>query len=346
MSRKQQPSLFPDSSASAANAAFIQSIEKRIRKPDSVIAPCIKAYKSNFQGQYQPTDLLDNLTSWLINALDETTALIQRVMEERWKDAENKEAKIIKSVGNSLRRSAGTNYQGLVAYALARYLLETNSAWYLQHPVPKELSQALAIIFTADVPVQPEEKEAIAEKDESLEEDEILEKGDGVKLKEAEEAAIVQVQPDVDILLRNTAWIPQANQAEPVVLLSVKTSLVDRAGMAARWKTYFDLATHPCPHEEEEDCVYRRMGIKMENADQYDILHGIVTANIYKINFHDVRYHTGELNTAQTKSNTHMFQLKLTTRNDGIAITPQTWNQFPYIAEVLERRSQQHGLPK
>jgi hypothetical protein len=54
-------------------------------------------------------------------------------------------------------------------------------------------------------------------------------------------------------------------------------------------------------------------------------LNSNVTANIYKINFHDVRHHVGELSSKQTQSNTYMFELKLTTRNDGIATTPRDW---------------------
>ena len=36
-------------------------------------------------------------------------------------------------------------------YALAVYLSQVDSCWYLQHPVPKEFREALAIVFDANV---------------------------------------------------------------------------------------------------------------------------------------------------------------------------------------------------
>ena len=84
----------------------------------------------------------------------------------------------------------------------------------------------------------------------------------------------------------------------------------------------------------------------MQNPDRYDIRHGIVTANIYKIQFHDERYKKGELSSGQTRSNTYMFELKLTTRNDGLAETPPDWRQFEYVADLIREISAQHSLPE
>ena len=84
----------------------------------------------------------------------------------------------------------------------------------------------------------------------------------------------------------------------------------------------------------------------MANHDKYEIQHGIVTANIYKINFHDERYKKGELSSGQTRSNTYMFDLKLTTRDDGVAETPPDWRQFGETAQVLIDLSRRHSLPR
>ena len=124
--------------------------------------------------------------------------------------------------------------------------------------MPKEFKSALVITFTGGIAVQAEEEQeerAIDFEESSL--------AGGNTEGEEETATSATVQPDVDLLLRNFAWQGGTMLAEPVVMLSLKTSLVDRAGMAARWKIYFDLATQPCCHQNEPDCAYRRLGIYM-----------------------------------------------------------------------------------
>jgi len=334
--------LFPQepvAQAKRANLAIIKKIDGRAKKKDSVLGPCIREYIAYFQNHsYEPIQLLDNLTRWLVEARIETEAVILANMKARYPD---KPESIPGAVANSLKRSAGTNYQALVSYALARFLVEVDSAWYLAHPVPKEFREALAITFTAGISESPDEeqdKHTTGDVDKSEKETEAEDS--------EETASIARVQPDVDILLRNVSWPMESREAEPVVLLSVKTSLADRGGQAARWKTYFDLATRPCPYIQKPDCAYRLLGISMENASQYNILHGIVTANIYKLNFRDVRYQEGELNTGQTRSNTYMFELKMTTRNDAKAKTPTDWRQFPQVQYVLNSLSEKYNLAK
>ena len=83
----------------------------------------------------------------------------------------------------------------------------------------------------------------------------------------------------------------------------------------------------------------------MENANLYDIRHGIVTANIYSMGNRDLDYREGgELNNQQTRSNTYMFNLKLTTRDDSKAKTPVDWRQFEYIVEFLNGVSREFGF--
>jgi hypothetical protein len=93
--------------------------------------------------------------------------------------------------------------------------------------------------------------------------------------------------------------------------------------------------------------VYRKLGIQMDNAHLYDIRHGIITANIYSMGNADLDYREGgELNNQQTRSNTYMFNLKLTTRDDEKAKTPADWKQFEYIAEFLDDISRECGFSR
>jgi len=84
----------------------------------------------------------------------------------------------------------------------------------------------------------------------------------------------------------------------------------------------------------------------MVNPDRFTITHAIVTANIYKYFFDDPRYRTGELRSGQTASNTYMFDLKYTTRNDGEAMTPSDWQQFDRLPRALNDIAARHGLPQ
>lgn len=205
--------------AKESNVKLIKKIEGRTEKDNSVLAPCLNEYKSRVAAS-NPVELLHNLTEPLLSAYEETRQSIVKRFMKQW---DGDLVKVNSSVANSLRRSAGTNYQALLSFALAKYFNAVKSHWYLAHPVPKEFRKALAITFAAGV------EESVGEDDSSSN-------------------SAYTIQPDVDILLRNASWPKSNSEAEPLVLLSVKTSLVDRDGMAARWKTYFDLATHPCIH--------------------------------------------------------------------------------------------------
>src|SRR5262249_10584250 len=192
---------------------------------------------------------------------------IRARMEKKWEGHADAAAKVEASVANSKKRSAGTNFQSLVSYALAKYLLETDSAWFVAHPVPKEFRESLAITFTAGIPLQGDEvspappaevEEAV---EEMLAEDNEATAGGEDDKEEGEEQDVADdaetlatVNPDVDILLRNANWLPALGKREPVGLLSVKTSIIDRGGSAARWKMYFDLASDPCELACDERC--------------------------------------------------------------------------------------------
>lgn len=342
--------------AKKQNEKIIKGREKQATSASGVFAPCLRAYQARIP-KTLPTNpaqlahlLLNNLTGPLWQSYPKTLQSIRKRMEQKWKGRPSEEfaAKVASSVANSKKRSAGTNFQSLVCYALALYLHHTDSPWYIHFPVPKEFTESLAITFTGGIPPQPQEAESKLPPDEekAVEEVAAVEPPDeDAEEPEKTETALAKVNPDVDILLRNANWKPVQGKREPIVLLSVKTSIIDRGGSAARWKMYFDLANDPCPHICEQGCAYAKLGIQMENADKYDIRHGIVTANIYSMGNKDLDYRSvGELNNQQTRSNTYMFNLKLTTRDDEQVHTPADWKQFEHLIEFLAAISSEFGF--
>ena len=330
----------PTEQALEANRSTLWRLEQRAART-GVLLPTLSAYKQRTAGSENPAALLHDLTGALLAAFDETRQLIEDRMSARYPEDEIAAGR---AVTNSLRRSAGTNYQSLVTFAIASYLVKGESTWAVAHPVPKEFLSALVINFDAVAEISNDAQEA------PVDGQTVGNPGltDPAPAREEDEEPLSEafvIQPDVDILLRNLAWSHQRGSSEPILLLSAKTSLVDRAGQAARWKLYFDLASNPCPCEDCEGCVYKKLGISMKNADAYDIEHGIVTANIYKYWFRDKRYRKGELASAQTRSNTGMFDLRLTTRDDEEAETPPGWRQLDVLPDVLSKLSKRHALP-
>lgn len=354
----------PTNPAKKQNEIVVRQREKQATSASAVFAPCLRLYQARIPAAL-PSDaaelsrvFLNNLTDPLWKSYPETLKSIRARFEQQWKGRPDQHVKIESSVANSKKKSAGGNFQSLVSYALARYLVASDSAWYIHFPVPKEFRESLAIEFTAGVPPQPDEEIESAlptdEKEEIKEVTGIESASDNEEGgEEAEEGAedgmgkatLARVNPDVDILLRNVNWVPTTGKREPIVLLSVKTSIIDRGGSAARWKMYFDLANDPCPHICETGCAYAKLGIQMENAHLYDIRHGIMTANIYSMGNTDLAYREGgELNNQQTRGNTYMFRLKLTTRDDDKAKTPDDWKQFEYIVEYLAAINKEFGF--
>ena len=296
------------------------SIENRAAKDGAVLSACLASYRK-WVDDNPEAHPLHNLTHHLVSTVDGTAATIRARMVAKWAGAPDAAARVESSVTNSLRRSAGTNYQSLVSYALARRLLEKQSSWYVTHPVPVEWGRTLAIKFSGGVSDDFVDVDADPEP--------IL---DAAAVPDVD----VVVKPDLDILLRNAAWPLNDDRPEPVLVLSVKTSLADRAGAAARWKTYFDLATNPCEHACEESCAYRRLGIELANTPNIAIAHGIVTANIYKINSDPYFTRWGELRSNQARSNTFMFDLRFTTRNDNEDVMAPGWESLTAIEYWLE----------
>ena len=119
----------------------------------------------------------------------------------------------------------------------------------------------------------------------------------------------------------------------PLVFLSAKTSLVDRAGQAARWKLYLDLHQTTCTFTAQVfDCPIHRTRVRIKTS--HPIEHCIVTANIYKTGTTQPQ---GELQSNQCRNNTYMFRNKYTTRNDPGEFRPADWRSLSELPTLVER---------
>ncbi len=197
------------------------------------------------------------------------------------------------SAQNAVKRSAGTNFQGLCEYSILRWLQTTDLPVSIGPNAPGTMKDELTIYG----------KDA--------------------------DAGEFKVEPDIDISL----WIPDDNPHSPIIFVSAKTSLVDRAGQAARWKLYLDLHQTACTHiKTVHDCPINRTEIKIKTA--HPIVHSIVTANIYKI---DTTQPQGELGSGQCRNNTYMFKHKYTTRNDEKEFKPSAWKSFADFPLLVEQ---------
>jgi hypothetical protein len=194
---------------------------------------------------------------------------------------------------NSIKRSAGTNFQGLVEYALLKLIDTMDLDVAITCNSPKELKEELTI--------------------------------HGIDSDNVE----FSVEPDIDMCI----WKPEGGPDEPIILLSAKTSIVDRGGQAARWKMYLDMHQTACTYiPDVEDCPVRRTRVKMKTARP--ITHCIITANIYKI---DTTQPEGELGNAQCRNNTFMFKYKYTTRCDDSQLMPDSWRYLSSFHALLQR---------
>jgi hypothetical protein len=194
---------------------------------------------------------------------------------------------------NAVKRSAGTNFQGVCEYAVAKWLDTTDLPVCIGPNAPQVMKDELTI--------------------------------HGV-----DHGVEFSVEPDIDMCL----WIPDDNPKSPIIFVSAKSSLVDRAGQAARWKMYLDLHQTTCVYiPDVPDCPVRRTRVKMQT--ERAITHCIVTANIYKI---DTTQPQGELDSGQCRNNTFMFEHRYTTRNDDREYRPNGWagfNTFPALAGAI-----------
>lgn len=193
---------------------------------------------------------------------------------------------------NAIKRSAGTNFQGLCEYAIIQWVDTTDLAVNVHPNAPKAMKDELTIYGT-DV------------------------------------GGEFSVEPDIDICL----WLEDGEPTSPIIFVSAKTSLVDRAGQAARWKLYLDIHQTTCTHiKDVPDCPIHRTKVKIKT--QHPIEHCIVTANIYKI---DTTQPHGELESGQCRNNTYMFRNKYTTRDDPIERRPNGWDSFSEFSKLVEQ---------
>jgi hypothetical protein len=199
---------------------------------------------------------------------------------------------------NAIKRSAGTNFQGICEYAVIQWLKTTDLPFHIGPNAPKSMKDELTIYG---------------------------EDADGGEF---------SVEPDIDISL----WLEDGEPSSPILFVSAKTSLVDRAGQAARWKMYLDIHQTSCTHVKlVPDCPVNRTKIKIKT--QHPIVHSIVTANIYKI---DSTLPDGELKSGQCRNNTYMFKYKYTTRNDAVEFRPASWKSFSEFPDLVRQVYQQY----
>lgn len=196
---------------------------------------------------------------------------------------------------NAIKRSAGTNFQGVCEYAVSRWLDTSDLPVAINTNAPKAMQDELTI--------------------------------HGV-----DNGVAFSVQPDIDMCL----WVPDQRDDTPIIFVSAKSSLVDRAGQAARWKMYLDMNQTNCQFiPQVSDCPVRKTKVQLQSRRR--IYHCIVTANIYKI---DTTHPQGELASGQCRNNTFMFEHRYTTRNDPAEERPTGWlgfNEFPDLIESIFR---------
>lgn len=265
--------------AKKLQAKRLADLEKRGR-----LKPCIDAYNQIL------SEIKESDPDYLINGLSYLTTILRGTYQEVLGQIATS-GKTGIAATNAVKRSAGTNFQGLVEYAILRWLESTQLPVAIGTNAPKSMKKELTI--------------------------------KGVDADGGDFA----VEPDIDISL----WIPNDDPKAPVIFLSAKTSLVDRAGQAARWKLYLDLHQTTCTHTKDvTDCPIHRT--RIEVGTLHPITHCIVTANIYKI---DTTQPGGELTSGQCRNNTYMFKHKYTTRNDNREIRPNSWESLSNFPELV-----------
>ena len=249
--------------------------------------PCIHRYDSHLESLRQ-----QNVLAPEVEAMSQITSIFRDAYTDVLGQIERSGKSGIGAI-NAIKRSAGTNFQGICEYAVIQWLKTTDLPFYIGPNAPKSMKDELTIYG---------------------------EDADG---------GTFSVEPDIDISL----WLEDGTPTSPIIFVSAKTSLVDRAGQAARWKMYLDLHQTSCVHVKSVlDCPINRTKIKIKT--QHPIIHSIVTANIYKI---DSTQPYGELESGQCRNNTYMFKYKYTTRNDAIERRPASWKSFSELPGLIRQ---------
>lgn len=249
--------------------------------------PCIHRYDSHLELLRQQSVLAPE-----VEAMSQITSIFRDAYTDVLGQIERSGKSGIGAT-NAIKRSAGTNFQGICEYAVIQWLKTTDLPFYIGPNAPKSMKDELTIYG---------------------------EDADG---------GTFSVEPDIDISL----WLEDGTPTSPIIFVSAKTSLVDRAGQAARWKMYLDLHQTSCVHVKSVlDCPINRTKIKIKT--QHPIIHSIVTANIYKI---DSTQPYGELESGQCRNNTYMFKYKYTTRNDAIERRPASWKSFSELPGLIRQ---------
>lgn len=172
-----------------------------------------------------------------------------------------------RSKQQAIKQAAGMNYQGLLE-------------WYLHKWLESTTLHSLNVYCALPKMIQPE-----------------------FTITAYDEGGVLCILPDIDICI----WDDVTDRTSPVIMLSAKSSLRDRAGSAARWKN--ELTT---------------LGI------QRPYVYALVTAN------NDTEI--GELDRDQCRKNTYMFEHKFTTRDDEQQVMFPGWkiaDKLPVLVETV-----------
>lgn len=271
----------PLQNAKKAQQKRLANLQKRNR-----LMPCIEAYDA-LLAKLKTDGIRNPERQGLVHLTDILRGTYQTVLGQIAASG-----KVGINAQNAVKRSAGTNFQGLCEYGILRWLQTTDLPISIGPNAPKGMKEELTI-YGRDA-----------------------------------DAGEFKVEPDIDISL----WVPDGNKQSPIIFVSAKTSLVDRAGQAARWKLYLDLHQTACRHMKDVlDCPIHRTEVKIKT--EHPIYHSIVTANIYKI---DTTQPHGELESGQCRNNTYMFKHKYTTRNDAREVRPPAWRSFAEFPSLVE----------
>lgn len=147
----------------------------------------------------------------------------------------------IKSADQARRNAAGNNFQLIVAYSIIMNIIYKN--------IPN--------LMVVHQPKRGREYCKIVEENLQIE-------------------VLGEVQkPDCDLLIYN----PEEDN-DPIVIISCKTSIRERAGQTYRWKLLYDLSNCNCKHIEQTTiCPIRKYNLQNHNQKKVKI--GLITADFY-----------------------------------------------------------------
>ncbi|MHA1506713.1 MAG: BsaWI family type II restriction enzyme [Candidatus Asgardarchaeia archaeon] len=197
---------------------IITSLESR-----EYLVPTIKAFDDRIKhfssGGLSEKDALITILDYITEIMRGSEADVEKIIQRRIEEGK------IKDTSQTRVAVAGSNFQGIIAYALIKNILIENIPPLLVVLRPKQSRYRKTLEKYTKILVGGE----------------------------------VQ-KPDVDIMVYDPL-----REDKPVIVYSCKTSLRERAGQTYRWKLLYDMATTKCKFiEESEECPINKYDIKFE----------------------------------------------------------------------------------